>query len=233
MKINLFTAGICMLAVAALSSCGGSSSSPVATGCFGGIPEMIASYEQESEEIKTGLNENNYEKKEKEADELKEKTTADVEKLATELNGKEITCTVDESQLKIVKPVTLVFESMNKYRPVFRLGGEVVSASDITLDAKPSDLGGNALLGDNEIVVTVKMPVALDFIDKEGNVVKHLNDIGTLSAENDGKTAVVKVGTPIDFCRTFVVDEKFSGVESIRLTVEMDKTPYTSRSLKN
>lgn len=230
MKINHFIAGTTMFLLGVLTSCGPSSGS--ASGCFGGIPEILASYEQESDALKEGINKDNYEKKSKEADELKEKTTAEVEKLATELSGKEIACTVDGALLKIDKPVTLVFESMNKYRPVFRLGGDVVAAADLTLNANPGDLGGDALFSGDEIVVTVKMPVAIDFLDKEGNVIEHRNDIGTLEAANDGKTAVVKAGTPIDFCRTFTVNEKLSGVESVRLTVELDKEPYTSRSLK-
>ena len=232
MRIYSFIAGISMLTIA-LTSCGGSSSSSSSSsGIFNDIPEMISSYEQKEKEITSGITENNYEKKEKEAAELKEKTLADVEKAANELNGKEIACAADETQLKIEKPVSLIFKSMNKYRPVFQLGGEVVAASDLALNVKASDLGADALLSKNEITVTVKMPVALDFIDKEGTVIKHLNDIGTLEAANDGETAIVKTGTPVDFCRTFVINEDLAGTESIRLSVELDKSPYTSRSLK-
>lgn len=228
MKTNHLITGICLLAIAALSSCGSSSSS----GCFGSIPETLAEYEQKSDEITSGINGDNYEKKQKEADELKENTKAEVEKIAGELNGKEISCSVDNAQLTIAKPVTLVFESMNHIRPVFTLGGEVVAAADMTLKADPSDLKGEKLLSGSEVIISVKMPVAVDFLDKDGNVVKHVNDIGTLEAANDGNAAVVKAGTPVDFCRSFTVDESFVGVESIRLAVELDKAPYTSRTLK-
>lgn len=230
MKINSLVTGLSLFAIAALTSCGSSSSSS-SDDCFGGIPGTIASYEQESEKLTAGIDDGNYEKKEKEAAELREKTTSDVEKAAKELNGKEIPCSVDDSRLKINKPVTLVFESMNKYRPVFSLAGDVTCASDLTLNADPSDLEGETLLSGSEVVVSVKMPVALDFLDKDGKVVKHMNDIGTLEATNDGKKAVVKAGTPIDFCRNFVVDDSLAGVQSVRLTVETDKAPYTSRSL--
>ena len=202
MRINYFMAGLFLLATAAMTSCGGSGASS-SSDCFGGIPEMLASYEQESDE-----------------------------KAATELNGKEISCAVDEAQLKVEAPVTLAYESMNNVRPVFRFGGKVVAAKDLTLKADPSDLAGEELLSGAQVVISVKMPVAVDFLDKDGNVIHHINDIGTLEAANDGTTAVVKAGTPIDFCRTFTVDDKMGGVASIRLSVELDKAPYTSRSLR-
>lgn len=222
MRINYFMTGLFLLATAAMTSCGGSGASS-SSDCFGGIPEMLASYEQESDELQG---------KSEETKELKEKTTAEVEKAATELNGKEISCAVDEAQLKVEAPVTLAYESMNNVRPVFRFGGKVVASNDLTLKADPSDLAGEELLSGAQVVISVKMPVAVDFLDKDGNVIHHINDIGTLEAANDGTTAVVKAGTPIDFCRTFTVDDKMGGVASIRLSVELDKAPYTSRSLR-
>ena len=219
MKFNYLLS--CVFAVTlALTSCGGSGSS--STDVFGNIPETLAKYETESKGAKDT----------KDATELKDKTKAEVEKEATELNGKEVTCTVDDIQLKIEQPVTLVFKSMNTYRPVFGLGGKVVVAKDLTLNVDPSDLKGSELLGETNVVVNVKMPVVLEFLGKDGAVIKRHNDVGTLEAENSGTTAIVKAGTPVDFSRSFTVDDKLAGVESIRLFIELDKAPYTSRSLK-
>ncbi|MDE6396365.1 MAG: hypothetical protein K2K84_03760 [Muribaculaceae bacterium] len=216
MKFNYLLSCV-FAATLALTSCGGSESS--STDVFGSIPETLAKYETES-------------KGAKDATELKDKTKAEVEKEATELNGKEITCTVDDAQLKIEQPVTLEFKSMNTYRPVFGLGGKVVAAKDLTLNVDSSDLKGSELLGETNVVVNVKMPVVLEFLGKDGAVIKRHNDVGTLDAENNGTTAIVKAGTPVDFSRSFTVDDKLAGVESIRLFIELDKAPYTSRSLK-
>ncbi len=217
MKLN-YLVGCLFAASIALTSCGGSES---ASGLFGSIPETLAKYEKEYKEA--GMSS---------TDKLKEETKAEVEKEATALNGKEVTCTVDENQLKIEQPITLEFKSMNNYRPVFGLAGKVVAAKDLTLNVNPSDLKPSAILGETNVIVNVKMPVALDFIGKDGTVIKHQNDIGTLEADNQGDKAIVKAGTPVDLSRVFTVDDKLEGVESIRLTVELDKAPYTSRSLK-
>lgn len=221
-----------ILAVA-LASCGGSAGSSSSSGMFGKIPATIARYENESKEMKSSMNKDNYEKQSKKLDELRDKTVAEVEAEAEALSGKEIKVSVDEACLKIEHPVTLVFTSMNKYRAVFSLGGTVVAATDLTLNVDSSDLTPLKLLGSSNVVITVKMPVAAEFLDKEGNVVKSSNDIGILPAENLGTSAVVKAGTPVDFCRTFTVDDKMEGVESVRLIVDLTKAPYTSRGLAN
>lgn len=223
--INLSVA--CLFAVA-LASCGGSAGS--SSGCFGKIPSAIAKYDKESDEAQAKLNENNYEKISKEMEELKAETKAAVENEAKALNGKEVTVSVDETQLKIEQPVTLAFESMNGYRAMFRLSGNVVAAADLTLNADPSDLKGETLLSGSKITVSVKMPVGIEFLDKDGNVVQSRN-IGELKADNLGTSAVVKAGTPVDFKNNFPVDEKMEGVESLRLVIDLSKAPYCTRDL--
>lgn len=225
--INLSVA--CLLALA-LPSCGGSIGS--SSGCFGKIPATITKYEKESKEATAKLNENNYSKFNKKIEELKAETKATVEEEAKALNGKEIPVSVDETQLKIEQPLTLAFESMNHLTPMFKLDGNVVAATDLTLNADPSDLKSETLLGGGKITVTVRMPVDIEFLDKDGNVVQNRKrSIGEIKAENLGTSAVVKAGTPVELKYNFPVDEEMEGVESLRLVIDLSKAPYCSRNL--
>lgn len=227
--INLSVA--CLFALA-LSSCGGSIGS--SSGCFGKIPATIAKYEKESKEATAKLNDSNYNKIYKEMEEQKAETKATVEEEAKALNGKEIPVSVDETQLKIEQPLTLAFESMNHLTPMFKLDGKVVAATDLTLNADPSDLKSETLLGGGKITVTVRMPVDIQFLDKDGNVVQTRRtgqNIGEIKAENLGTSAVVKAGTPVDLKYNFPVNEEMEGVESLRLVIDLSKAPFCSRNL--
>lgn len=224
--INFSVACLCAVL---LASCGGSIGS--SSGCFGKIPATIANYEKEYDEAQAKINENNYGKISKKMDELKAETKATVEEEAKALNGKEVTVSVDETQLKIEQPVTLVFDSMNKCIAMFGLDGKVVAATDLKLNADPSDLKEQTLLSGSKITVTVKMPVGIEFLDKDGNVMQSRKDIGELNADNLGSSAVVKAGTPLEFKYNFPVDEAMEGVESLRLVIDLSRTPYYVRDL--
>lgn len=225
MKLNCFIAGLCLIAGISLSSCGGSEGSSSSKGCFGAIPQKIDSYKQKSDEIKSGLNEKNYEKKYKEDMDLKNKTAAEVEALAKELDGKELTCTVDEQTLKIVQPVKIKFDQMNNLYPWFKFDTEIVAANDLVLKADPSRLKQASVFKDQEIR-PVKMPVSLEYLDKDGNVVKEVKSVGSFTAENDGTTAVIKSGTPLNIEHTIAVNSDMIGAESIRFVIDLDKEPY-------
>lgn len=222
----------CLFA-AVLVSCSGSGSS---SGCFGTIPSTLAEYENESAELHNEITSNNYEKQLKKIQELKTDVATKIEEEAKKLNGTEIAVSVDETILKIEQPVTLVFVGMNKHRPIFSLNGKIVASQDLTLNADPSDLKGDILLSTAELVFKVNMPVKLEFLDKDGKAIESSqsgHDIGLLPAEIVESSAIVKAGTALNFDNhQFVVDEKFSGVESLRIVADLSKSPYISRSLK-
>ena len=119
MKTFTKLAALCSLSLF-LGSCGGSSSS---TGCFGDIPETVAKYEQESEEMASKMTQGNYSEIQEKIDGLKAETKTKVEEEAKALNGKEINATTDEAVLKIEQPLTLVFRNLNGIRAMFGLEG--------------------------------------------------------------------------------------------------------------
>lgn len=111
-----------------LSSCGGSGSSSSSNRCFGEIPGIIDSYKNKEQKIKSETNANNFGKKLEEADALEKKTAEEVEKIAVNLDGKELDCSIDETILKINQPVKIKFKEMNKIYPMYVLDTEVVAA---------------------------------------------------------------------------------------------------------
>lgn len=228
MKTFTKLAVLCSLSLF-LGSCGGSSSS---TGCFGDIPETVAKYEQESEEMASKMTQGNYSEIQEKIDGLKAETKTKVEEEAKALNGKEINATTDEAVLEIEQPLTLVFRNLNGIRAMFGLEGKVVAAKDLTLNATPSDLKAETLLSGSKITVSVKKLIDIELLDKDGNVVDTRKGFGYLVAENLGTSAVVKAGTPVVFQDdVFVAGEDQVGVESIRLVCDLSKAPYFSRNL--
>lgn len=228
MKTFTKLAALCSLSLF-LGSCGGSSSS---TGCFGDIPETVAKYEQESEEMTSKMTQGNYSEIQEKIDGLKAETKTKVEEEAKALNGKEINATTDEAVLKIEHPLTLVFRNLNGIRAMFGLEGKVVAAKDLTLNATPSDLQAETLLSGSKITVSVKKLIDIELLDKDGNVVDTRKGFGYLVAENLGTSAVVKAGTPVVFQDdVLVAGEDQVGVESIRLVCDLSKAPYFSRNL--
>lgn len=223
MKVSYFIKGLCLFMAMSLSSCGGSSSSS-STGCFGKIPGMIDSYKNKNQKIKSETNEKNFGKKLEEADALEKETAVDVEKVAISLDGKELDCSMDEVYLKKNNPVKIKFEKMNGIYPWYKFDTEVVAATDIPLKVNDtSRLKQYPIDGIDK--TKVLMPVKMEYLDKDGNVVKQINSVGNFRAENDGKTAVIKAGTPIVFHETIAVSEDLLGAESIRFILDLDKEP--------
>lgn len=217
--------------VSLLASCGNGSKSS-SDCCFGSIPANIADYEMKCADLRADLNENNYSELSEKEEQLKTELAAKNEEAAKELSGKEIKASTEPSQLIADGPVTLVYDSMNHSRPVFKLGGKVTAASDLQLNIDPSELKGETLLSGAQVTVSVKMPVAIEFLGKDGKVIKTQSDIGTLDAVIEGDKATVKAGTPVDLSRTFTVGEDMEGVESVKLSCNLKAAPYTSRGLK-
>lgn len=195
------------IAVMALSSCGGSGSSD---GMFGAIPETIEKYSQEKGE---------------KAQSMKEETIAKLEKEGEALNGKELAVTVDENELKVETPLTLVYKGAfsNVKAVEFALDGKIVAANDMKLEINPSDLKGRELLGGKTSVVTAYLPVHIEFLDSEGNVLD-TRTIGNLYADNNGEEAVIKAGTPVDFAVCSIpVSDKYLNAASARVVIDLTK----------
>lgn len=212
-------------AVMAMSSCGGNGGSESSDGMFGAIPQTIEKYAQEKKSLEAGLNESNYQKDLAKIDELKAETEAKLEKEGEALNGKELPVTVDESELKIETPLTLVYKNVfsNMQAVEFSLNGKLVAAKDLKLEVNPSDLKGREMLGGKTTIVTVKLPVHIEFLDNAGNVVD-TRTIGNFEAENNGEEAVVKTGSAVDFsiC-SLPVNDKFVNVVSARVVIDLTK----------
>lgn len=212
------------VAVIALSSCGGASKGS-SNGMFGDIPQTLENYEQERKKLDAGLTDSNYQKQLAKIDELKAET---IEKLAKEgesLNGKELPVTVNEDELSIESPLTLVYKNVfsNVQAVEFGFDGKIAAAKDLKLEINPSDLKGRDLLGGKTTVVTAKLPVSIEFLDSEGNVVVS-RTIGNFEADNNGTEAVIKTGSLVDFSiSSLPVNTKFINVASARLCIDLTK----------
>lgn len=223
MKKSLFSLMIGM-AVLAMSSCGGRSNDS-SDGMFGNIPQTLEKYDQEKKSLNDGLNESNYQKNLAKIDEMKTETVAKLEKEGEALNGKELNVSVDENELKIETPLTLVYKNVfsNVQAVEFGLDGEIVTVKDLKMEINPSDLKGRELLGGKTSVVTAKLPVHIEFLDNEGNVID-TRTIGYLVADNNGEEAILKTGTAVDFsvC-SLPVSDKYVNVSSARVVVDLTK----------
>ena len=211
------------IAIMALSSCGGSNGS--SDGMFGNIPQTIEKYDQEKKVLNDGLNESNYQKNLAKIDELKSETKAKLEEEGQALNGKELPVSVDENELKIETPLTLVYKNLfsNVSAVEFGLDGKIVAAKDLKLEINPSDLKGRDLLGGKTTVVTAKLPVHIEFLDGEGNVID-TRTIGNFIAENNGDEAIIKSGSAVDFSICSIpVSDKFINVVSARVVIDLTK----------
>lgn len=209
----------------AMSSCGSSGSNDSSDGMFGNIPQTLVKYDQEKKDLNAGLNESNYKKDLAKIEELKAETIAKLEKEGEDMNGKELAVSVDENELKIETPLTLVYKNVfsNVQAVEFSLDGKIVAAKDLKLEISPSDLKGRDLLGGKSTVVTAKLPVHIEFLDKEGNVID-TRTIGNFKADNTGEEAVVKSGSAVDFSICSIpVNDKFINVVGARVVVDLTK----------
>lgn len=233
MKTILKT-GLFLLAAGALASCGGNSNSSSSSSLFGPIPGIIENYDSERDALESNVNENNFKENSEKIDKLKEETIAKLTKEGEALNGKELPAAMNEAEMKAEQPLTLVYDNVSTggtMSVVYKLDGKVVAANDLTLTIDPADLKGETLLSGSKVDVTVTLPVQIEFLDKEGNVVD-TRTIGRFPAENNGETAVIKAGTPIELQASIPVGVKYAKVESARLTIDLSKG-LASRHLGN
>ena len=225
MKTTLCSLTIAIAAMT-LSSCGGAGNGHGGSnGMFGKIPQTIEKYDSEKKALNAGMTESNYKKNLAKIDELKAETSEKLEKEALNLNGKELAVTVDENNLKIATPLTLVYKNVfsNMQAVEFGLDGKLVAAADIKLDIAPSDLKGREMLGGKTTVVTAKLPVHIEFLDDQATVVD-TRTIGYLVADNNGNEAVVKTGSAVDFAICSIpVSDKFINVKSARVVIDPSK----------
>lgn len=223
MKKSLFLLMIAFVAMA-ISSCSGGSND-VSDGMFGNIPQTLEKYDQEKKDLNAGLKESNYQKTLAKIEELKSETMNNLEKEGEGLNGKQLTVSVDETELKIETPLTLVYKDVfsNVSAVEFSLNGKIVAAKDLKLEITPSDLKGRDMFGGKTTVVTAKLPVHIEFLDSEGNVVD-MRTIGNFVADNNGEEAIVKAGTAVDFSICSIpVSDKFINVVSARVVIDLSK----------
>lgn len=225
MKKSMFSLMIAFAAMA-ISSCGsGSGSGDSSGGMFGNIPQTIEKYDQEKKELNAGLNESNYQKDLAKIEELKSETIAKLEKEGEGLNGKQLTVSVDETEMKVETPLTLVYKAVfsNVAAVEFSLDGKIVAAKDLKLDIASSDLKGRDMLGGKKTVVTPKLPVHIEFLDSEGNVVD-TRTIGYFIADNNGEEAIIKTGSAVDFAVCSIpVSDKYIKVVSAKVVIDLTK----------
>lgn len=214
-----------------MTGCSGSGSTASSDDMFGGIPGTLSGYEEKYDALTAEMSSSNYEKKQAELKKLKEETLSRLESDGQALNGKELATSVDESMLKIESPLTWVFKNVfsNVKAVEFGVDGKIVAAADINLPIKPADLKGRKMLGGRSSVITAKLPVHLEFMDKDGNVVD-TRTIGNLIADNNGEEAVVKAGTAIEFSGSIPVTSRLLNVDKAVLTIDPSKA-YTSESM--
>lgn len=223
MKKSLYSLMVAFAAMA-ITSCGGGSSDS-SDGMFGNIPQTLEKYDKEKKDLNASLNESNFQKNLTKIDELKSETIANLEKEGEGLNGKQLPVSVDETELKIETPLTLVYKNVfsNVTAVEFGLDGKIVAAKDLKLEIASSDLKGREMFGGKSTVVTAKLPVHIEFLDSEGNVVD-TRTIGYIEAENNGEEAVIKTGSAVDFSICSIpVTEKFINVVSARVVIDLTK----------
>ena len=211
-------------AIVALTSCGGGASGS-SDGMFGGIPQTIEKYDQESKDLKSGMDASNYQDKLAKAEQLKAETIAKLEKEGEAMNGKELTVSVDENELKVETPLTWVYKSVfSNVRAVeFNLDGQIVASNEIPLNVAASDLTYDKdFLGKEKGLTVVKVPVHLEFLDAENNVVD-TRTIGFMIADNDGEKAVVKQGAAMstEGAGSVTVNDKLVNAVSARVVLDM------------
>ena len=215
-KLNLSL--IAGLALMIMSGCSSKESSD---GMFGGIPATIEKYNQEKKSLESKSSDSNLAK----IEELKSETIAKLEKEGQALNGKELTVTVDEKELKIETPLTWAYKSVssNVQSVDFDLNGKIVSSNDIPLQVNTGDLTFEKdFLGKEKGLMVVKVPVHLEFLDNENKVLA-TRTLGFMNADNDGEKAVVKTGTVMDRqgAGSVPVNDQLINATSARIKLDM------------
>lgn len=215
-KLNLSL--IAGLAIMVMSGCSSKESSD---GMFGGIPATIEKYNQEKKSLESKSSDSNLAK----IEELKSETVAKLEKEGQALNGKELTVTVDEKELKIETPLTWAYKSVssNVQSVDFDLNGKIVSSNDIPLQVNTGDLTFEKdFLGKEKGLMVVKVPVHLEFLDNENKVLA-TRTLGFMNADNDGEKAVVKTGTVMDRqgAGSVPVNDQLINATSARIKLDM------------
>lgn len=140
MKLYHLMAGMCLLAIATLTSCGSSGSSSESCLIFGEIPGLYADYQAQRDKIEESAKESevSYKKASAQIDELKEEYCAKIEEASKKLDGKPIEIAQGED-FKVVKPISLSLKEFgNSVKFIFKVNGEVEAAKDVAIEVSES-----------------------------------------------------------------------------------------------
>ncbi len=221
MKLFFKAAALLLLSVG-VAACGGDATS--SSGLFGKIPSIMENYENERNSLEASANEKNHKEISEKIDNLKEKTISKLTEEGQALNGKELPVTVNAEELKIEEPLTLEFKDVfsNLKAVDFGLAGKITAAKDLPLIIDAGELKGHDLFGGSKIEVSVTLPVHIELLDAEGNVVDE-RTIGKLVAQNNGDAAVITSGTPVEIQGSLPIKSEYMSVTSARLTIDLSK----------
>lgn len=163
MKLYHLMAGMCLLAIATLTSCGSSGSSTESCLIFGEVPSLYADYQARCDKIKESAqkSETDYKKASTQLDELKEQYRTEIEEAGKKLDGQPIEIVTGED-LNVVNPLSLSFKEFgNGVNAVFKVNGEVEAAKDVTIEAPESWLKSHD-------VTYLSIPLLLVGYDEQG-----------------------------------------------------------------
>lgn len=225
MKLNHLIAGMGLLVVATLVSCGGSGGSGgnSSENCmlFGEVPGLYADYQTQRDKIEESAqkSEADYKKATTQIDELQEEYRVKIEEAAKKLAGQPVEIAPGED-FKVVKPVSLSFkEFANGINAMFTVAGEVEAAKDVTVDVTESWLKSHD-------VQYLQLPLMLIGCDEQGAEVTRAR-IGYFKGFKvmDGKV-VLPAGTKAELQPVPYNDndyESYVKVKSVKLGLDTSK----------
>lgn len=176
------------IALTILSSCSGGGAGKSDSLLYGNLPAVHSEMQEAKKSIKEEFIAAKSESQGKDlmekANKLEKEFSEKIEAAAKALDNREIN--ISEGDLKITAPVNLTYEgffSQMDMTPNFKVNGSAEAANDITIN---SDL---PLSGYNVYIVGYGPDNEELFVSK----------VGMIDAEINGKTAVIKAGTPVKF----------------------------------
>ena len=140
MKLYQLVAGVCLLALASLASCGSAGSSNENCLIYGEVPSLYADYQTQYDKIKESAqkSESDYKKASARLEELKDEYRAKIEEAGKKLDGKPIEINPGED-FNVVTPLSFSFKEFgNSINAVFVVNGEVTAAKDVVIEVSES-----------------------------------------------------------------------------------------------
>ena len=140
MKLYHLMAGICLLAIATLTSCGSSGSSTENCLIFGEVPSLYADYQAQRDKIEESAQKSETDNKKASAqlDGLKEQYRTKIEEAGKKLDGQPIEIAPKED-FNVLNPLSLSFKEFgNSVNAVFIVKGDVEAGKDIAIEVSES-----------------------------------------------------------------------------------------------